>query len=339
MSRLPFIACFLLTAKAVMAGTSADYSLEPAVLDGGGIAGSSANYALNPSIGPGAAGASTDYVLRGGFSGMLSDAASLALTAAGAASSLNERATLQLEARIRYDDDSVAALALPAANVDWGNAVGPLAAISSVGLVTAGSVYQDTSVTVWAFYQGVEGSLPITVLNLTNDDFGSYANDNLPDLWQVLNFDGFGIGTNAGPDANGPSNVGPNADPDADGLTNLQEYAFGMNPAQVSSGMLEWSGSTLQQRGVPKPFASGTAGNFTFRAVFARRKDFGAAGLSYTVEFSGDLSFWRASTATPSVLADDGEIQAVSVPYPFFVNGKKATYFRVKVQNVSPNDF
>ena len=32
MSRLPFIACFLLTAKAVMAGTSADYSLEPAVL-------------------------------------------------------------------------------------------------------------------------------------------------------------------------------------------------------------------------------------------------------------------------------------------------------------------
>ena len=106
-----------------------------------------------------------------------------------------------------------------------------------------------------------------------------------------------------------------------------------MNPSQFFSGMLQWSGSNLQQRGVPNPFASGTAGSFTFRAVFARRKDFGAAGLSYTVEFSGDLSSWRASTATPSVLADDGEIQAVSVPYPFFVNGKKATYFRVKVQS------
>jgi hypothetical protein len=122
-----------------------------------------------------------------------------------------------------------------------------------------------------------------------------------------------------------PTTAGPEAVPDADGLSNLQEYAFGMNPSQGSSGMLEWSGSTLQQRGVPKPFASGTAGSFTFRAVFARRKDFSAAGLSYTVEFSGDLSSWRASTATPSVLADDSEIQAVSVPYPFFVNGKKAT--------------
>jgi hypothetical protein len=323
MSRLHFIACFLLTPTAVMAGTSVDYSLEPAVLDGGGTAGSSANYALNPSIGPGAAVASTDYVLRSGFSGMLSDAASLALTAAGAASSLNERATLQLVARIRYDDDTLAALALPAANVTWSVAAGPLASINSVGLATAGSVYQDTSATAMAIYQGVDGLLPITVRNLTNDDFGSYAADKLPDLWQAQYFGGSGIATNAGPEADG----------DGDGLSNLQEYAFGMNPSLSSSGMLEWSGSTLQQRGVPKPFASGTAGSFTFRAVFARRKDFGAAGLSYTVEFSGDLSFWRASTATPSVLADDSEIQAVSVPYPFFVNGKKATYFRVKVQS------
>lgn len=316
------ILAFVLSVPA-LAGNSADYSLEPAVLDGGGTAGSSANYALNPSIGPGAAGASTDYVLRGGFSGMLSDAASLVLTAAGAASSLNERATLQLEARIRYDDDSVAALALPAANVTWSVAAGPLAAINSGGLATAGSVYQDTPATAMALYQGVNGLLPITVLNLTNDDFGSYAADKLPDLWQAQYFGGSGIATNAGPEA----------DSDADGLSNLQEYAFGMNPSLSSSGMLEWSGSTLQQRGVPKPFASGTAGSFTFRAVFARRKDFGAVGLSYTVEFSGDLSFWRASTATPSVLADDSEIQAVSVPYPFFVNGKKATYFRVKVQS------
>ena len=323
MSRLPFIACFLLTATAVMAGTSADYSLEPAVLDGGGIAGSSANYALNPSIGPGAAGASTDYGLRGGFSGMLSDAASLALTAAGAASSLNERATLQLEVRIRYDDDSVAALALPAANVTWSVAAGPLASINSGGLATAGSVYQDTPATAMAVYQGVDGLLSITVLNLTNDDFGSYAADKLPDLWQAQYFGASGIATNAGPEA----------DPDADGLTNFQEYAFGMDPLLGFSGVVRWSGSNLLERGVPTPFASGTAGNFTFRAVFARRKDFVTAGLTYTVEFSGDLSSWRASTSTPSVLAEDGVIQVVSVPYPFFVNGKKATYFRVRVQS------
>jgi hypothetical protein len=306
-----------------LAGNSTDYSLEPAVLDGGGTAGSSANYALNPSIGPGAAGSSAGYMMRGGFSGMLSDAASLVLTAADAAGSLNERATLQLEARIRYDDDTVAALALPAASLTWSVAAGPLAAINSAGLATAGSVYQDTPATARAIYQEAEGRLPLTVLNLTNDDFGTYAADGLPDPWQVQYFGESGM----------PATAGPEADADADGLSNFSEYAFGMNPSQGFSGMLRWSGADLLERGVPTPFASGTAGSFTFRAVFARRKDFAAAGLSYTVEFSGDLSSWKASNATPSVLAEDGGIQAVSVPYPFFVNGKKATYFRVKVQS------
>ncbi|NQW99382.1 hypothetical protein HQ447_01895 [bacterium] len=318
-ARTAILACLLLAPA--LAGTSTDYSLEPAVLDRGGMAGSSADYALNPSIGPGAAGASVGYVVRGGFSGMLNDASSLVLAAAGAAGSMNERATLQLEARIRYDDDTVAALALPAANLTWSVAEGPLAAINSAGLATAGSVYQDTPATAMAVYQGVDGRLPITVRNLTGDDFGSYAADDLPDTWQVLYFGESGIQAAAGADA------------DSDGLSNLQEYAFGLNPSQGSSGMLQWSGSNLLERGVAKPFASRTAGGFIFRAVFARRKDFAAAGLTYTVEFSGDLATWKASTSTPSVLAEDGEIQAVSVPYPFFVNGKKATYFRVKVQS------
>jgi hypothetical protein len=316
------ILLFLLSVPA-LAGSSADYSLEPAVLDGGGAAGSSADYALNPSIGPGAAGASEGYALRGGFSGMLSDAASLVLAAAGAAVSMNERATLQLEARIRYDDDTVAAFALPAANLTWSVAEGPLAAINSAGLATAGSVYQDTEATARAIYRGLEGYLPLTVRNLTNDDFGSYAADGLPDPWQVQYFGEAGL----------PIVAGADADPDADGLSNFQEYAFGMDPSVSFSGVVRWSGSNLLERGVPTPFASGTAGSFTFRAVFARRRDFVAAGLTYTVEFSGDLITWRASTSTPSVLAEDGVIQAVSVPYPFFVNGRKATYFRVRVQS------
>lgn len=81
------------------------------------------------------------------------------------------------------------------------------------------------------------------------------------------------------------------------------------------------------------PFASNMADSVAFRAVFARRKNHVAAGLSYTVEFSGDLATWRASTSTPSVLADDGEVEAVFVPYPLFVNGNEARFFRVKVQS------
>jgi hypothetical protein len=52
------------------------------------------------------------------------------------------------------------------------------------------------------------------------------------------------------------------------------------------------------------------------RALFVRRKDFAAAGITYTVEFTSDLAHWQASTDTPVVLADDGTYQIVSVPYP-----------------------
>lgn len=316
------IVAFLLSVPAV-AGSSADYLLEPAVLDGGGMAGSSSFYTLNPSIGHGAAGASEHYALRGGFSGMLSDASSLALAAAGAGAgemgSMSERDTLQLEARIRYDDDTLAESVLPATEITWSFAEGPLVAIDSSGLATAGTVYQETPATVTAMYQELNGYMEIFVRNLTNDDFETYASDGLMDSWQVGYF---GVGSDQ---------ATAEANPDGDSLTNLQEFAFGTDPSQSSGESVSWSGNTFGSGGLPVPFMTSTATSFTFRAVFARRTDFAAAGLSYRVEFSGDLSTWRASTSTPVILAENFEMQVVSVPYPFFVNGKKARFFRVKV--------
>jgi hypothetical protein len=93
-----------------------------------------------------------------------------------------------------------------------------------------------------------------------------------------------------------------------------------------------WNGATQVGGGVPTQLVTSGNGTFTFRAVYARRKDYVAAHISYTAEFSGDLLTWKASTATPSVLSDNGQMQAVAVPYPFFVAGKKAHYFRVKVE-------
>jgi len=318
------ILAFLLSVPAV-AGSSADYSLEPAVLDGGGMAGSSSFYTLNPSIGHGAAGASEHYALRGGFSGMLSDASSLALAAAGAGAgemgSMDERSTLQLEARIRYDDDTLAESVLPAAEITWSFAEGPLVAIDSAGLATAGTVYQETPATVMAIYQELNGYMEIFVRNLTNDDFGTYASDGLTDSWQVGYF---GVGSDQ---------ATAEANPDGDSLTNLQEFAFGTDPSQSSGESVSWSGNTFGSGGLPVPFKTSTATSFTFRAVFARRTDFAAARLSYRVEFSGDLSTWRASTSTPVILAENSEMQVVSVPYPFFVNGKNARFFRVNVSS------
>jgi len=272
-----------------------DYQFTPVSWDGGGLTGGSEDYQVNLTTAPGEAGSSADYALRSGFSGQLLDAVEMRLADADPGIALNERASRQLGASLLYDDGTSAPLA--AEWIAWSVQSGPLAAIDSGGMATAGSVYQDSSAVVLAVHQDFAETLEIQVVNTGNDDFGQYAGDGLSDIWQV----GYFGEENA--------NAGPSNDPDSDGLNNLQEP------------------------GVPMPFASGTAGSFTFRAVFARRKDYAAAGLSYTVEFSGDLATWRASTSTPVVLADDGEVQAVSVPYPFFVNGKKATYFRVKVQS------
>ena len=317
----PFVLLGSLSLPAA-AGISADYQLAPVSWDGGGLTGASEDYQINLSTAPGEAGSSSDYALRSGFSGQLLDAVEMRLADADSVISLDERASRQLGASLIYDDGTSAPLA--AEWIAWSVQSGPLAEIDSGGIVTAGSVYQDSPGVIRAIYQTFAGTLEIQVINTGDDDFGIYAGDGLSDIWQVRYF------------GEENANAAPSSDPDSDGLNNLQEYAFGMDPLQSFAGPLQWSGTDLLEPGVPMPFASGTAGSFTFRAVFARRKDHAAAGLSYTVEFSGDLDTWRASTSTPVVLAEDGEVQAVSVPYPFFVNGKKATFFRVKVQSNRP---
>ena len=121
---------------------------------------------------------------------------------------------------------------------------------------------------------------------------------------------------------------------DNDGVINLLEFAFGTDPSQASGGSVQWSGSSLITAGSPIPYVfQGGTGTFSYRAAFSRRKDYSLHGLTYTVEFSADLNTWEASSAAPTILADDGTIQAVYVPYLDFVNGKRATFFRVGVQN------
>jgi hypothetical protein len=188
-------------------------------------------------------------------------------------------------------------------------------------LVTAGSVYQNTSAVAQAALGNFSDIVGLSVINTGLDDFAPYATDGLPDTWQVQYF---GESSTRG---------GRAVDYDGDGVVNLHEFAFGTNPSLPSAGFVQWSGNAAITAGSPIPyvFQSGT-GTFSYRAAFSRRKDYAAMGISYAVEFSGDLITWRASTSTPTVLADDGTVQAVYVPYMTFVNGKKATFFRVKVQ-------
>jgi hypothetical protein len=116
-------------------------------------------------------------------------------------------------------------------------------------------------------------------------------------------------------------------DLDLDGMPNLLEWAFGLNPSQGGNGSLQVSGGVLTARGGPSSIGS----EGSRRALFARRLNHAAAGLIYTVEFSANLSLWEPSTAIATPIGNDGEIEAVTVPYPATVNGQPPKFFRVIV--------
>ena len=144
------------------------------------------------------------------------------------------------------------------------------------------------------------------------------------ELWRQANF---GIYTNTGNAAN-------TASPDLDPYSNLLEFAFGTDPNNAASGpgSITYSAGAITLRAQPTVSLAQTPTGVDYRAVFGRRKDWVAAGLTYMVQFSADLLTWETSAAIPTVVASDAEIDAVTVPYPFFLQtGEKAQFFRVQV--------
>ncbi len=120
----------------------------------------------------------------------------------------------------------------------------------------------------------------------------------------------------------------------ANGLANLLNFAFGIHPVTGGSGELQYAGTlagggTIAATGLPRRWMEPSGIGVDFRALFVRRKNYVAAGLTYTPQFSADLITWVNSTVMPAVLADDGVNQIVSVPYPAFLAGKKARFFRI----------
>jgi hypothetical protein len=302
---------------AAWAGTSADYSLDLTTIDGGGATASSTHYTINTSTAPGTAGASANYALRSGYAGQLLDLVGIAIDEPSSPMTIPESGTLQLTVSATYDDATKAVLS--ANDLTWSVQSGPLAGIDSLGLATANPVYQDSSAMVQVVSGNFSDGLSFTVLETIADNFGRYAADGLPDAWQAQYFGQNGL------------NAGPNDNFDGDGLTNLQEFAFGTDPSKSSPGSLAYAAGLVSQRGLPTVSLRNIPGGVDFRAAFIRRKNHLAAGLIYQVQFSGDLITWRNSSATPTIVASDAETEAVTVPYPFFVNGKKARFFRVAV--------
>jgi hypothetical protein len=133
-------------------------------------------------------------------------------------------------------------------------------------------------------------------------------------------------------------NVGNLEDFDADGVNNLFEFAFGTIPSSQDSGglPLQYAGSfagggVIVSTGQPVTQFASLPDSMDFRVLFVRRKDYAAAGLTYTVQFSADLGAWQNSTAQPAVLADDGIHQIVSVPYSSFIAERRAGFYKITV--------
>ena len=102
----------------------------------------------------------------------------------------------------------------------------------------------------------------------------------------------------------------PTADADHDGLSNFHEFAFGLNPTKGASAN-------------PCTPLHGTQFSYTRRA---------ASGLTYTVEYSTDLTNWNPATVSESPgAADSNGVQTVTVTVSNpALNGK--LFVRVKAR-------
>ena len=216
-----WLLAFMATAHADQRSSSS-YTVTADTTDAGGQQVTSVSYTNHGSVG-GIAGISTVAVpaetAKAGYIGQLYEVTGLQISASP--TTVDEGATRQLDAAQLLDDDTM--INLGQDSVTWNVIAGPFTGITTGGLATAGQVHEDTVATAQGSFAGAIGQLDLKVNNITDDDFGSYAGDGLPDDWQVQYF---------GEDN---AEAGPNVDADGDGDSNLYEYHARLLPNDPAS--------------------------------------------------------------------------------------------------------
>ncbi|HSP42974.1 MAG TPA: hypothetical protein VLO11_08890, partial [Luteolibacter sp.] len=115
----------------------------------------------------------------------------------------------------------------------------------------------------------------------------------------------------------------------------LIDYAFGLPPGASGAGLVAEIDGVIASRGKPNVRPPASPGE-AFNGLYARRKNHAAAGLEYRPQFSADLIHWHDAPDAPVVLADDGEIQVLTVSAPELLDGMPARFFRVGVNGPLP---
>jgi hypothetical protein len=133
--------------------------------------------------------------------------------------------------------------------------------------------------------------------------------------WRELHFDAIALAD--------PELSGAEADCDHDGTVNLLEYLFGTDPRHTGTERLLVEAQTVARRGLPTLDLEGPGGP---RLLYCQRKGAETVGVTVRPVFSSNLLDWAESGEEPVVVADDGLIEVISVPFPAV--GARA-YFRV----------
>lgn len=195
--------------------------LTTSTLDGGGQRVTGGSYVIDGSL-TGVTGISAspsdEQVARHGYIGQLTDMVALEL--AGSPHEVDEEATTQLTGLAMNDDDTVTAVS--GDQVAWDQPDWPLDSIDATGLALADAVYEDTPGPFSGAWHGMSATGAVQVINVDEDNFGTYANDGLPDWWQVQHF---GLDN---PDAH------PDADPTGTGQTTGFRYIAGLDPTDAN---------------------------------------------------------------------------------------------------------
>ena len=212
-------------AQSVTNGTTAALLSTPPGDNAGGGSVAGGNVTAQLSVGDGFPGVVTTggtHQITGNFTGQLYDVSSFAVSADPA--TVNERETRQLTAEATLDDAT--RLTVSPGDVLWNETSPAIDSISAAGLVTAGTVFEDTVANLTGSYQSISDAdgFDLTVRNTTSDDFGAYAADGIDDDWQVGYF---GL----------PPNplAAPTANDDHDRDNNLTEFLAGFDPTDPDS--------------------------------------------------------------------------------------------------------
>jgi hypothetical protein len=106
----------------------------------------------------------------------------------------------------------------------------------------------------------------------------------------------------------------------------LSNFAFGVDPTLLNFKALSYNGSVI----VPGEATSAMIAGAPV-VEFVRLVDRVAAGLTYSVEFSANLTTWQTVATAPQVLATDGTNEVVSLAFPMLAGGVQAKFCKVKV--------